>query len=159
MAEQTPQPEDQHTPSADDAQELPTQQPGTTPTPHPDEALQGVEAAMHQLNVVSGRNGSTCGTDRHQADAGDTMSLLGDVSLRVKIELGRTRMYIEDVLKLNEHSIIELDRAAGDPVDIYVNDRHIARGEVLVVNDNFCVRVSELVNDDAAVLHGAEDSD
>lgn len=78
------------------------------------------------------------------------ISLLGDVALRVEVELGRTRMYIEDVLRLNEQSIIELDKAAGDPVDIYVNDRHIARGEVLVVNDNFCVRISELVNADRA---------
>ena len=71
--------------------------------------------------------------------------MLGDVNLSVKVELGRTRMYVEDVLRLNENSVIELDKAAGDPVDIYVNDRHVARGEVLVVNDEFCVRVSEIV--------------
>ncbi|MCL4211471.1 MAG: FliM/FliN family flagellar motor switch protein, partial [Phycisphaerales bacterium] len=45
----------------------------------------------------------------------------------------------------NSGSVLELDKPAGDPVDIYVNDRHIARGEVLVVNDNFCVRVSEII--------------
>ena len=53
-------------------------------------------------------------------------------------------MYVEDVLRLNTDSVIELDKPAGDPVDIYVNDRHVARGEVLVVNDTFCVRVSEI---------------
>ncbi len=73
------------------------------------------------------------------------LSLLGDVKLRVKIELGRTTMYVEDVLRLNENSVVELDKAAGDPVDIFVNDRHIARGEVLVLDDNFCVRVSEII--------------
>jgi flagellar motor switch protein FliN/FliY len=73
------------------------------------------------------------------------MSLLDDVALRVRIELGRTRMYVEDVLRLNPDSIIELDKAAGDPVDIYVNDRYVARGEVLVLNENFCVRVSEIL--------------
>jgi flagellar motor switch protein FliN/FliY len=76
----------------------------------------------------------------------DGIGMLGDVELRVKIELGRTVMYVEDVLRLNSHSIIELDKAAGDPVDIYVNDRHVARGEVLVLNDNFCVRVSEIIH-------------
>jgi flagellar motor switch protein FliN/FliY len=76
--------------------------------------------------------------------------MLGDVELRVTIELGRTNMYVEDVLRLNESSVIELDKAAGDPVDIYVNDRHVARGEVLVLNENFCVRVSELVQATAA---------
>jgi flagellar motor switch protein FliN len=73
------------------------------------------------------------------------LGLLDDVTLRVKIELGRTRMYVEDVLRLNTNSVVELDKAAGDPVDIYVNDRHVARGEVLVLNENFCVRVSEII--------------
>ncbi len=73
------------------------------------------------------------------------IGLLGDVSLQVRIELGRTKMLVEDVLKLNADSVVELDKAAGDPVDIYVNGRRIARGEVLVLNENFCVRVSEIL--------------
>ena len=77
--------------------------------------------------------------------AAATLGLLHDVELNVKIELGRTRMYVEDVLRLNENSVIELDKAAGDPVDIFVNDRHVARGEVLVLNENFCVRISEII--------------
>ena len=81
--------------------------------------------------------------DPEQAAA--TLELLHDVELNVKIELGRTRMYVEDVLRLNENSVIELDKAAGDPVDIFVNDRHVARGEVLVLNENFCVRISEII--------------
>ncbi len=81
--------------------------------------------------------------DPEQAAA--TLGLLHDVDLDVKIELGRTKMYVEDVLRLNENSVIELDKAAGDPVDIFVNDRHVARGEVLVLNENFCVRISEII--------------
>ncbi len=54
-------------------------------------------------------------------------------------------MYLEDVLKLRKGSVVSLDKLAGDPVDIYVNGRLIARGEVLVLNDNFCVRVAELL--------------
>ena len=73
------------------------------------------------------------------------VELLSDVNLHVKIELGRTRMVVEDVLKLGEGAVVELDKAAGDPVDIYVNDRRVARGEILVINDCFCVRVSEIV--------------
>ncbi len=76
------------------------------------------------------------------------MDLLSDVNLSVKIELGRTRMLVDDVLKLSEGAVVELDKLAGDPVDVYVNDRHIARGEVLVLNDNFCVRVNEIVSTD-----------
>jgi flagellar motor switch protein FliN len=73
------------------------------------------------------------------------IELLKDVDLNVKIELGRTRMLIEDVLRLAEGSVVELDKLAGDPVDVYVNEQLVARGEVLVLNDNFCVRVNEIV--------------
>src|SRR5262249_23772819 len=74
-----------------------------------------------------------------------TLDLIRDVELDMKIELGRTHMYLEDVLKLRKGSVVPLDKLAGDPVDIYVNGRLIARGEVLVLNDNFCVRVAELI--------------
>lgn len=76
------------------------------------------------------------------------IAMLGDVSLRVRVELGRTRMLVEDVLRLDSGSVVELDRLAGDPVDIVVNNRLVARGEVLVLNDNFCVRVSEVLSND-----------
>ena len=59
--------------------------------------------------------------------------MLSDVSLQVRIELGRTKMLVEDVLRLNPDSVVELDKAAGDPVDIYVNGRRIARGECRLV--------------------------
>lgn len=74
-----------------------------------------------------------------------TIDLVRDVELDLKIELGRTHMYLEDVLKLRRGSVVPLDKLAGDPVDIFVNGRLVARGEVLVLNDNFCVRVAELV--------------
>lgn len=76
------------------------------------------------------------------------VSMLNDVQLRVRVELGRTRMLVEDVLKLGDGAVVELDKIAGDPVDIYVNDRLLARGEVLVLNDCFCVRVSEVITPD-----------
>jgi flagellar motor switch protein FliN/FliY len=79
-----------------------------------------------------------------------TLDLIRDVELDVKIELGRTQMYLEDVLKLRKGAVVPLDKLAGDPVDIYVNGRLIARGEVLVLNENFCVRVAELVAGEAA---------
>ena len=75
-----------------------------------------------------------------------SIDLLRDVELNVKIELGRSRMLVEDILKLGDGSVVELDKLAGDPVDVFVNDRLVARGEVLVLNDNFCVRVNEIVS-------------
>lgn len=82
-----------------------------------------------------------------------SIDMLGDVNLNVKIELGRTRMLVEDVLRLSEGAVVELDKLAGDPVDVFVNERHIARGEVLVLNDNFCVRINEIVQDSAELDH------
>ncbi|MBX3394082.1 MAG: flagellar motor switch protein FliN [Phycisphaerae bacterium] len=83
------------------------------------------------------------------------ISLIGDVRLDVKIELGRADMYIEDVLKLGEGAVVELDKLAGDPVDVLVNDRLVARGEVLVLNDNFCVRISEILPGAGEALEAA----
>jgi len=80
------------------------------------------------------------------ADEPRGINLLDDVNLDVKIELGRTMMYVEDVLRLREGAVVELDKLAGDPVDIYVNERLVARGEVLVLNDNFCVRINEIID-------------
>ncbi len=81
-----------------------------------------------------------------EADLG-AIDMLSDVDLDVRIELGRTHMLVEDVLKLGDGAVVELDKLAGDPVDVFVNDRLVARGEVLVLNDNFCVRVNEIVAD------------
>ncbi len=118
-----------------------------------EEAIDQTQGAVDALKAVADEGDSasepmSLPDFSEQADAGGNpadLALLRDVNLKVKVELGRTRMYVEDVLRLNENSIIELDKLAGDPVDIYVNDRPVARGEVLVVNDNFCVRVSEII--------------
>lgn len=74
------------------------------------------------------------------------LDMLADVQLDVRIELGRTRMLVEDVLRLNSGAVVELDKLAGDPLDVYVNDRLVARGEVLVLNDNFCIRINEIID-------------
>jgi len=81
-----------------------------------------------------------------EISAESQIDMLDDVELEIKIELGRAEMYIEDVLGLGTGSVVELDRAAGDPVDIYVNEKLVARGEVLVLNDNFCVRINDILS-------------
>lgn len=85
-------------------------------------------------------------TGGSSASAANAIDMLGDVELDVKIELGRSQMLVEDVLSLSPGSVVELDKLAGDPVDVYVNERLVARGEVLVVNDNFCVRINEILS-------------
>jgi flagellar motor switch protein FliN/FliY len=70
---------------------------------------------------------------------------LMDVNLNVTIELGRTKHTLEHVLNLGEQSLVELDKQVGDPIDILVNGKVFARGEVVTVSENFGVRITELV--------------
>ncbi len=79
-----------------------------------------------------------------RADSG--MDFLGDVEVQVRVELGHSKMNVQDVLKLGSGSIVGLNSLVGDPVNVYVNDRLVARGEVLVVRDNIAVRITEVVS-------------
>ncbi len=164
MAEQEPDHPDESSPetdtSADDQATEVNEDSVEQSVSAEEQAADAIATAQDAIDAVSAEAGSAAEQtsdaqsldlpafdDNHHAGSleCEELQLLNDVQLNVKIELGRTMMYIEDVLRMNENSIVELDKAAGDPVDIYVNDRHVARGEVLVLNDNFCVRVSEIV--------------
>ncbi|MGH2470771.1 MAG: flagellar motor switch protein FliN [Chloroflexota bacterium] len=74
------------------------------------------------------------------------IDLILDVQLRVSVELGRKLMSVRDILALGPGSVVELDKVAGEPVDVLVNDRLIATGEVVVADDNFGVRITDIVN-------------
>ena len=74
------------------------------------------------------------------------IDLILDVPLQISVELGRTQKKIQDILELNSGSIIELDKLAGEPVDILVNGKIIAKGEVVVIDDNFGVRITDIVS-------------
>lgn len=74
------------------------------------------------------------------------LDLLMDIPLNVSVELGRTRKSIKEILELNTGSIIELDKLAGEPVDILINNQLIAKGEVVVIDENFGVRVTDILN-------------
>ncbi len=70
--------------------------------------------------------------------------LLSNVDLNVKIRLGKTEMLIEDILKLQAGRVVQLDALSGDPVDVLVNNKVVAKGEVIILNEAFCVRLSEI---------------
>ena len=74
------------------------------------------------------------------------LSMLMDIPLQVTVELGRTKRSVKDILELSSGSIIELDKLAGEPVDILVNSRLIAKGEVVVIDENFGVRVTDIMS-------------
>jgi flagellar motor switch protein FliN/FliY len=133
-----------------DAQAVPSPPPGVTDAvAAAEQAYTGAEQAAQKVTQAMNQATAPEIPDLSQgvpANGVESIGLLEDVQLQVRIELGRTRMLVEDVLRLGSGAVVELDKAAGDPVDIYVNGRRIARGEVLVLNENFCVRVSEIVD-------------
>ena len=76
------------------------------------------------------------------------INFLFDVQLSIVVEVGRTQMLISDLLELDEQSIIELDSMVGQPLDIRANDLLVARGEVIVVNEKFAVRITDIISPD-----------
>ncbi len=77
--------------------------------------------------------------------AGLPLSVIGDIELDVTLELGRAELMIEELLALREGSVVTLDKEAGEPIDILANGQLVARGEVIVVDDKFCVRICEVI--------------
>ena len=87
-------------------------------------------------------------TDFERASLGSTevpIGMLLDLTLPVSIELGRTSMTVQELLRLGRGSVIQLDRLAGEPIDIYVGDRRFAEGEVVVLGEHFGVRVTRIL--------------
>lgn len=84
--------------------------------------------------------------DASGGQPGRSLDVLLEVPLQVTVELGRRRMRIADLLALAKGSVIELDKVAGEPLDLRVNDQLVARGEAVVVNDKFGVRLTDVVS-------------
>ena len=76
----------------------------------------------------------------------NNLNMLLDIPLKVTVELGRTKRSVKEILEMSSGSILELDKLAGEPVDILVNNRHIARGEVVVIDENFGVRITDILS-------------
>ncbi len=106
--------------------------------------------SLPNFNDAQSANTVSTGTSSAQENKID---MLYDVEFTVKVELGRCNMSVEDILKLKEGSVVTFDKEAGAQVDILVNNKLVATGEVLVLNDLFCVRITEILsNKDRAIL-------
>lgn len=112
---------------------VPTQTSASSPAPSPGP----VQVAPAQFAPL--RTQQVAGTPAN-------ISLILDVPLQVTVELGRRRMLIREILELGKGSLIELDKLAGEPVDVFVNGKLIAKGEVVVIDENFGVKVTSIVS-------------
>ncbi len=115
-------------------EELPEDGSGATPDDINFDAASVSEAEFQQLSASAGKPET------------QNIDMLLDVNLPVSIELGRTRMSISDILSLGPGSVVELNKLAGEPVDLLVNYKIVARGEVVVIDENFGVRVTNLIS-------------
>ncbi|UCC45644.1 MAG: flagellar motor switch protein FliN [Candidatus Zixiibacteriota bacterium] len=89
---------------------------------------------------------------------GRNIELLMDVNLPISIELGRTKMSIADILSLGPGSVVELNKLAGEPVDLLVNQKIVAKGEVVVIDENFGVRITQLMTPEERLKSLGDDS-
>ncbi len=96
-------------------------------------------AASHSADTVTG-------PDSSGGESAVNMEFLLDIPLEVTVELGRTKMLINDMLKLGQGSVIELSKLAGESLEILANQKPIARGEVVVVNEKYGVRLTEVIS-------------
>lgn len=95
---------------------------------------QGQDMPMNELNANQAQGGQR------------SIDFLLDVPLNLSVELGRTRMIVNDLLQLGQGSVVELTKVVGEPLEVMVNDKLIARGEVVVLNDKFAVRLTDIIS-------------
>ena len=84
--------------------------------------------------------------DAKEAPQMKNLDFIMDIPLQLTVELGRTKMLVRDVLQLNQGSVVELTKLAGEPLDVFVNSKLVARGEAVVVNDKFGIRLLDIVS-------------
>lgn len=111
----------------------------------PQQQLPPRQQAHQQLDVQQAQFASFDAPSLSQSEASN-LNLLLDIPLRVTVELGRTQRSVKEILEMSSGSIIELDKLAGEPVDILVNNRRIAKGEVVVIDENFGVRITDILS-------------
>jgi len=101
---------------------------------------------MEEINSEI-NSGETMGEEKpdHGEHEGRELDFILDIPLDLSVELGRTRMLVNDLLQLGQGSIVELNKLAGEPLEVYINRKLIARGEVVVVNEKFGVRLTDII--------------
>ncbi len=104
------------------------------------------KTAEPKKEEVEARPASFTNLKQESAGSISNMDMLLDIPLTVSVEIGRSRMLVKDLLQLGQGTVVELEKLAGEPMEILVNGRLIARGEAVVVNDKFGVKLTDIVS-------------
>ena len=109
-----------------------------------DDIQQGMEHLADAAQEVA--DAATAAAGGKRKGGGHTLEFILDVTLQVTVEVGRARMTIQDLLQLGQGSVVELEKLAGEPLDIFINGKPVARGEAVIVNEKFGVRLTDIIS-------------
>ena len=119
------------------------------------DAVENLEESLNAKDFVDGVNDTDLAEIVDEVQSGDdalnklkvqNLDFILDIPLAVSVELGRTQVIIKDLLQLSQGSVLELDKLAGEPLEVLVNGKLIARGEVVVVNEKFGIRLTDIIS-------------
>lgn len=118
-----------------------------------EQGLEGVAAAASEVAeaATAAATGATPPPPKKAPTNTRTLEFLMDVSLQVSVEVGRARMTINDLLQMGPGSVVELEKIAGEPLDIFINGKAVARGEAVIVNEKFGVRLTDIISPEERV--------
>lgn len=111
-----------------------------------EKSLEETKPQVADVPEVEPVSRSTASAPKETTEKLSNIEILLDIPLEISAELGRTRMIINDLLQLGQGSVIELNKLAGEPLEILVNQKLIARGEVVVVNEKFGIRLTDIIS-------------
>jgi flagellar motor switch protein FliN/FliY len=114
--------------------------------PDPEEIKELLDDSDSMENTIPSSATDNVETSSSVDSAGRGLEFLYDVPLQISVEVGRSRILLKDLLQMGEGYVIELDKLAGDPLDLYVNSRLIAKGEAVMIGEKFGIRLTEVVN-------------
>jgi flagellar motor switch protein FliN/FliY len=117
-----------------------------------EQGLEGVAAAAGEVaEAATAAATSATPTPAKKPTNTRTLDFLMDVALQVSVEVGRARMTINDLLQMGPGSVVELEKLAGEPLDIFINGKAVARGEAVIVNEKFGVRLTDIISPEERV--------
>ncbi len=110
-----------------------------------DSALNAAKGAAEEVDDGAEEESAPAGAKKEVGNV-HSLDFILDIPLKVTVELGRSKMAIKDILQLAQGSVVELSKFAGEPLEVLVNDKLVARGEVVVVNEKFGVRLTDIIS-------------
>lgn len=115
------------------------------------ETEKNLEKSEENKNTVVETKGNESNEEKNDSTGANNLRVLENIDVRLTVEVGNTEIKIRDLLRLNEGSVVELDRLAGEPLDILANGTMIAKGEVVMVGERFGIRLTEVVDPEERV--------